>query len=156
MAFDRILCHANRQANLREVVLRGFALMTGNQNRAHVRGIFATSRRDYSEEKFDDRVVHIAPCHSCLQLFRTSFFGLTPDDYCTSFNYKRRKVPYHYWTAGVEGEKDDECAMLEADVKRAEESQQVGHRFFTERRIFRNWAKPYNFSFYVPSWNQPS
>ena len=86
---------------------------------------------------------------------RTSFFGLTPPQFCISKLNRRKKVAYHYYTldGGSRYEPtDDECRYLEREQTRADEMKNVGHRFITERQIYRDWAPLFNFSFHHPSW----
>ena len=85
-------------------------------------------------------------------------FGITPPEYCTLEENRRRVVPYHYFhTDGGRryGNVGRECEYLQFEQASAD-AKQIGHKFITERVIFRNWTHSFNFSFFNPSWDLPS
>ncbi|XP_033631934.1 alpha-N-acetylgalactosaminide alpha-2,6-sialyltransferase 3-like [Asterias rubens] len=73
-------------------------------------------------------------------------YGMVPEDYCSKYGYKT--VKYHYWQNAWD---PNECGYYKAN----ENTQKGGHRFMTEKAIFRQWAQKYNITFHYPSWDKP-
>ncbi|TSK72031.1 Alpha-N-acetylgalactosaminide alpha-2,6-sialyltransferase 3 [Bagarius yarrelli] len=53
-------------------------------------------------------------------------------------------VPYHYY----ESNRLDECGMYQAH----ERARRAGHRFITEKQIYRRWASQGKLKFQYPTW----
>ena len=84
-------------------------------------------------------------------------FGIAPPEYCNSEENRRRVLPYHYYpTKNGYGNYNRECDHILNEQKRADETKTIGHRFSTERLIFRSWTHSFNFSFFNPSWDLPA
>ncbi|XP_062868177.1 alpha-N-acetyl-neuraminyl-2,3-beta-galactosyl-1,3-N-acetyl-galactosaminide alpha-2,6-sialyltransferase [Trichomycterus rosablanca] len=69
-------------------------------------------------------------------------YGMIDGSYCGLANYT--SVPYHYYESG----RLDECGMY----KMHERARYGGHRFITEKRIYRRWASQGKLRFQHPAW----
>ncbi|KAF7696814.1 hypothetical protein HF521_005232 [Silurus meridionalis] len=69
-------------------------------------------------------------------------YGMKDGSYCSLTNYS--SVPYHYYEAN----RLDECGMYKAH----ERARRGGHRFITEKQIYRQWASQGKLQFQYPSW----
>lgn len=58
---------------------------------------------------------------------------------------KHPSVPYHYY----EPSGPDECTMYLSHERGRKGSH---HRFITEKRVFKNWARTFNIRFFQPDW----
>ena len=58
-------------------------------------------------------------------------------------------VPYHYY----EPFGPDECTMYLSHERGRKGSH---HRFITEKRVFKNWARTFNIHFFQPNWKPES
>lgn len=58
-------------------------------------------------------------------------------------------VPYHYY----EPFGPDECTMYLSHERGRKGSH---HRFITEKRVFKNWARTFNIHFFQPDWKPDS
>lgn len=58
-------------------------------------------------------------------------------------------VPYHYY----EPFGPDECTMYLSHERGRKGSH---HRFITEKRVFKNWARTFNIHFFQPDWKPES
>ncbi|XP_065099847.1 alpha-N-acetyl-neuraminyl-2,3-beta-galactosyl-1,3-N-acetyl-galactosaminide alpha-2,6-sialyltransferase isoform X2 [Paramisgurnus dabryanus] len=72
----------------------------------------------------------------------TLVYGMIDGSYCSQPN--RSSVPYHYY----EVSRLDECRMYHAH----EHAKRAGHRFITEKEIYRRWASQGKLHFIYPSW----
>ncbi|KAL6079241.1 hypothetical protein STEG23_004377 [Scotinomys teguina] len=62
---------------------------------------------------------------------------------------KHPSVPYHYY----EPSGPDECTMYLSHERGRKGSH---HRFITEKRVFKNWARTFNIHFFQPDWKPES
>ncbi|KAG7320889.1 hypothetical protein KOW79_015304 [Hemibagrus wyckioides] len=69
-------------------------------------------------------------------------YGMTDGSYCSLTNSS--SVPYHYY----ESNRLDECGMYRVH----ERVQRGGHRFITEKQIYRRWASQGKLKFQYPAW----
>nr|XP_021507457.1 alpha-N-acetylgalactosaminide alpha-2,6-sialyltransferase 5 [Meriones unguiculatus] len=74
-------------------------------------------------------------------------YGMVPPDFCR--DPKRPSVPYHYY----EPSGPDECTMYLSHERGRKGSH---HRFITEKRVFKNWARTFNIRFFQPDWTPES
>lgn len=73
-------------------------------------------------------------------------YGMVEDDYCSKvFRRMFQDAPYHYYKKG-----SFQCSTY----KLHENTPRGGHRFITEKRIFKKWAKEWNNTrFHHPEWS---
>ncbi|XP_066501672.1 alpha-N-acetyl-neuraminyl-2,3-beta-galactosyl-1,3-N-acetyl-galactosaminide alpha-2,6-sialyltransferase [Hoplias malabaricus] len=69
-------------------------------------------------------------------------YGMIDGSYCSTLNHT--SVPYHYY----EAYRLDECGMYRVH----ERARKGGHRFITEKNIYRRWASQGKLSFTYPTW----
>lgn len=69
-------------------------------------------------------------------------YGMIDGSYCGLANYS--SVPYHYY----EPYRLDECGMYKVH----ERARRGGHRFITEKQIYRRWASQGKLKFQYPTW----
>ncbi|XP_075837158.1 alpha-N-acetylgalactosaminide alpha-2,6-sialyltransferase 5 [Microtus pennsylvanicus] len=74
---------------------------------------------------------------------RIDVYGMVPPDFCR--DPKHPSVPYHYY----EPSGPDECTMYLSHERGRKGSH---HRFITEKRVFKNWARTFNIRFFQPDW----
>lgn len=74
-------------------------------------------------------------------------YGMVNDDYCRSKSHSSSLVPYHYW----EQKQGKECATYIGH----ERGKANVHRFITEKKVFRRWAKAGKpkTRFFHPEWS---
>ncbi|XP_030625336.1 alpha-N-acetyl-neuraminyl-2,3-beta-galactosyl-1,3-N-acetyl-galactosaminide alpha-2,6-sialyltransferase [Chanos chanos] len=70
-------------------------------------------------------------------------YGMIDGSYCSNSN--RTSVPYHYY----ESSRLDECMMYGVH----ERAKRGGHRFITEKSIYRRWASQGRLQFAYPNWS---
>ncbi|XP_006744705.1 alpha-N-acetylgalactosaminide alpha-2,6-sialyltransferase 5 [Leptonychotes weddellii] len=78
---------------------------------------------------------------------RINVYGMVPPDFCRDPNHP--SVPYHYY----EPFGPDECTMYLSHERGRKGSH---HRFITEKRVFKNWARTFNIHFFQPDWKPES
>uniref|UniRef100_A0A8C6DHW0 Alpha-N-acetylgalactosaminide alpha-2,6-sialyltransferase 5 n=1 Tax=Moschus moschiferus TaxID=68415 RepID=A0A8C6DHW0_MOSMO len=78
---------------------------------------------------------------------RINVYGMVPPDFCRDPNHL--SVPYHYY----EPFGPDECTMYLSHERGRKGSH---HRFITEKRVFKNWARTFNIHFFQPDWKPES
>ncbi|XP_004699377.2 alpha-N-acetylgalactosaminide alpha-2,6-sialyltransferase 5 [Echinops telfairi] len=78
---------------------------------------------------------------------RINVYGMVPPDFCRDPNHP--SVPYHYY----EPLGPDECTMYLSHERGRKGSH---HRFITEKRVFKNWARTFNIHFFQPDWKPES
>ncbi|ELW68043.1 Alpha-N-acetylgalactosaminide alpha-2,6-sialyltransferase 5 [Tupaia chinensis] len=78
---------------------------------------------------------------------RINVYGMVPPDFCRDSNHP--SVPYHYY----EPLGPDECTMYLSHERGRKGSH---HRFITEKRVFKNWARTFNIHFFQPDWKPES
>nr|XP_008533325.1 PREDICTED: alpha-N-acetylgalactosaminide alpha-2,6-sialyltransferase 5-like [Equus przewalskii] len=78
---------------------------------------------------------------------RINVYGMVPPDFCRDRNHP--SVPYHYY----EPFGPDECTMYLSHERGRKGSH---HRFITEKRVFKNWARTFNIHFFQPDWKPES
>lgn len=74
-----------------------------------------------------------------------NIYGMVEEDYCTKVSNRLfSDTPYHYYKKG-----SSQCSTY----KLHENTPRGGHRFFTEKRIYKKWAKEWNNTkFHHPEW----
>ncbi|EPQ11287.1 Alpha-N-acetylgalactosaminide alpha-2,6-sialyltransferase 5 [Myotis brandtii] len=79
--------------------------------------------------------------------------GFTPQEVPCADAYEKDpnhpSVPYHYY----EPFGPDECTMYLSHERGRKGSH---HRFITEKRVFKNWARTFNIHFFQPDWKPES
>ncbi|EFB24650.1 hypothetical protein PANDA_011315, partial [Ailuropoda melanoleuca] len=78
---------------------------------------------------------------------RINVYGMVPPDFCRDPSHP--SVPYHYY----EPFGPDECTMYLSHERGRKGSH---HRFITEKRVFKNWARTFNIHFFQPDWKPES
>ncbi|XP_070554347.1 alpha-N-acetyl-neuraminyl-2,3-beta-galactosyl-1,3-N-acetyl-galactosaminide alpha-2,6-sialyltransferase-like [Ptychodera flava] len=76
---------------------------------------------------------------------KVKVYGMIDFDHCSRNKTRSKDVPYHYY---------DKTEVKECDVSNAGETRSTGgHRYLTEKYVFRKWAKSADMEFFYPSWN---
>ncbi|XP_057216444.1 alpha-N-acetyl-neuraminyl-2,3-beta-galactosyl-1,3-N-acetyl-galactosaminide alpha-2,6-sialyltransferase isoform X1 [Triplophysa rosa] len=91
----------------------------------------------YLSTGFFTMILALETCDSTL------VYGMIDGSYCSKANHS--SVPYHYY----ESSRLDECGMYRVH----EHARRGGHRFVTEKVIYKRWAAQGNLRFVYPSWS---